>query len=176
MGSILGVKYAIIEDGLNGRTVLNASPVNIMANGIECIRSVVHNYMPFDIAIIGLGINDVFIIEDVTVSEISRGIEEIIDIIRENHKVSGFKFPEIIIMSPPAFNTSIDGVQFFELPINKLKSLPDAYRELSVKKNCMFFNASDYVTGSPLDGSHLEAVSHKLLAERIAEFITDSIE
>lgn len=174
-GSILGENYTIIENGLNGRTVLNLSPVNIMANGIECIKSVIKEYIPLDIAIISLGLNDVFIKDEVTLSEISTGVEEIIDMIRSAHIEGKYPNPEIIIMSPPEFNTGIEGVQFFELQINKLKCLPETFEKLSLKKNCRFFNASDYVTGSSIDGSHLEAESHILLGEKVAEFILSVI-
>jgi lysophospholipase L1-like esterase len=175
MGSILGDNYTVIEDGLNGRTVLNLSPVNSPANGIESISSVINLYTPVDIAIVSLGLNDVFIGEDVTLAEISDGMEEILGIIRDSHASGGLKIPEIIIMAPPEFNTGIDGAQFFELQINKLKGLPDTYRELSSKTNCIFFNASDYVRGSILDGSHLESDSNILLGRKIAEFIISRI-
>ena len=171
MGLILGADYTVIEEGLNGRTVLNFSPVETMANGIEYISSLIVNYVPVDIVIISLGLNDVFIAEDVTPGEISDGVEQIIDIIRENHASAGCSTPWIIIMSPSGFNTGIEGFTFFELKINKLKCLPESYRNLCSEKNCSFFNASDYVTGSEIDGSHLEQGSHKLLGEKIAEFI-----
>lgn len=171
MGSVLGNDYLIIEDGLNGRTVLNLSPVNTEANGIDWIRSKVKDYIPFDIAVISLGLNDIFIGEDETLHNISTGLEEIIDLIRISHSDQGLPEPVIIIMSPPEFNSSIEGAQFFELQINKLKCLPDTYRQLSVRKGCLFFNASDYVRGSILDGSHLEAEDHILLGKITAEFI-----
>lgn len=175
MQSILGKEYIVIEEGLNGRTVLNLSPVNKMANGVEWMSSEIENYLPLDIFIISLGINDVFIAEDSTLDEISQGIEQIIDIINNNHIKSGRLTPLIIIMSPPRYNTSIEGIEFFELQVNKLKELPDLYRKLALKKKCHFFDASIYVTGSSLDGSHLEAESHKLLGEKIAEFILNGI-
>jgi lysophospholipase L1-like esterase len=175
MGSILGADYLIIEDGLNGRTVLNLSPVSITANGIEWIQSEIGNYLPLETAIISLGINDVFIGEDVTLQQISDGLENIIDIIRDSHTSGGYTTPEIIIMSPPEYNTEIEGAQFFELQINKLKGLPETYMKLSLKKNCHFFNAADYVRGSVIDGSHLDSQSHILLGRKAAEFISDRI-
>ena len=175
MISILGENYTIIEDGLNGRTVLNLSPVNKMANGIECTNSVIETSLPLDIVIISLGLNDVFIGGEVTLQQISDGVEEIIDIIRNSHISGGFKIPEFIIMAPPEFNTGIEGVQFFELQINKLKGLPEIYKHLSSKNNYHFFNTSDYVKGSILDGSHLEPGSHVLLGEKMAEFILSRI-
>ncbi len=175
MGSILGENYTIIEEGLNGRTVLNLSPVNKSGNGIEYIFDIIGNYIPLDIAIISLGLNDVFIDEGSTLEQISAGVEEIIDIIRNSHSSMGVQSPHIIIVSPNGFNTEIEGAGFFELQINKLKSMPDAYRKLSTKKNSLFFNASDYVTGSDIDGSHLYPESHILLGKKLAGFILSEI-
>ncbi len=174
-GVCLGDRYTIIEDGLNGRTVLNLSPVNSTANGIEWINSAIHNYIPLDIAVISLGLNDVFIGDDITLRQVSHGVEEIIDIIRDRHASAGFPAPEIIIMAPPEYNTEIEGAQFFELQINKLKGLPEEYRQLALKKNCLFFDASGYVKGSIIDGSHLDSESHLLLGRKVAEFISDRI-
>ncbi len=176
MGSLLGGNYSVIEEGLNGRTVLDLSPVETAANGIECIRSLIVKYVPVDIAIISLGLNDVFLSDDVTPDEIANGVGQIIDIIREGHSSARCSVPHIIVMSPSGFNTAIEGYSFFELKINKLKYLPDSYSRICLEKKCSFFNASEYVTGSEIDGSHLEADSHRLLGEKIAGFILNGPE
>ncbi len=173
--SKLGNDYTVIEEGLNGRTVLNLSPVNIEANGIEWISFVIDNHIPFDIVLISLGLNDVFIAEDASLTKISGGIEEIISIIKDNHVSAGFLIPQIIIMAPPEYNRDVEGSIFFELQLNKLKVLPEVLRELSIEQNCHFFNSADYVKGSAIDGSHLEAESHIILGTKIADFISDRI-
>jgi len=176
MKSVLGEDYTIIEDGLNGRTVLNLSPLNRMANGVEWIKSAVNEYMPFDIAVICLGLNDVFIAEDASLQNIADGLEEIINVLRNSHISAGFTIPEIIVMAPPEYNIEVEGSMFFELQINKLKCLPEAYKELSLKRDCHFLNAAAYVKGSAIDGSHLEAESHIILGQKIAEFISDRLQ
>jgi len=172
MSLLLGKDYSIIEEGLNGRTVLNLSPVNKAANGIEWINSEIINYVPLDIAIISLGLNDVFIAEETPLQEITNGIEQIIYIIRKSHAAGGFLIPEIIIMTPPEYNGEVDGSFFFELQINKLKELPETYKQISQKNNCLFFNSSSFVRGSIIDGSHLDSESHILLGTKMAEFIS----
>jgi len=172
MSSILGNDFLILEEGLNGRTVLNLSHDNFMLNGIEYIDSLIENHCPIDIFLLCLGLNDVFIFEEVTINEILNGIEKIIDIVNNHHNnKQGCNIPETVIMSPPMFNSNIEWAQFIELQINKLKELPAAYKRLSIEKNCRFFNTSAYVTGSAIDGSHLDAGSHILLGKKIAEFI-----
>lgn len=171
MGSILGEDYFIIEDGLNGRTALNLSSVNIESNGIAHINAIIDSYLPLDIAVICLGTNDVFIGDDVPARIITDGISEIIDIIRNSHIMKNMKIPEIIITAPPRYNTEVEGSDFYQLQINKLMTLPEFYSGLAVQKKCHFFNAAEYVSGSHIDGSHLEAESHILLGKKMAEFI-----
>jgi len=168
MSSILGNNFSVIEEGLNGRTVLNLSPENYMLNGIECIHSLslIKNYFPIDIFMIFLGLNDVFVFEEVTINEILTGLEKIIDTVNDFHHRHDCNIPETIIMSPPMFNGNVEWANIIELQINKLKGLPEAYKGLAMKKNCHFFNAYDYVTGSIIDGSHLDADSHILLAKK----------
>ena len=173
MSSILGGDFTVLEEGLNGRTVLNLSPDNYMLNGIECIDSLIEKHSPVDILIISLGLNDVFIFEEVTINEILNGIEKIINTVNNFQIQHGFNIPEIIIMAPPMFNSNVEGAHFIELQINKLKEIPAAYKKLSTEKNYHFFNSPDYVTGSIIDGSHLDAGSHIFLGEKIAELILD---
>jgi len=175
MGSILGNDYEVIEEGLNGRTVLNISQENHSLNGIEYIRSVISTFIPLDIAVISLGLNDIFIAEEAPLDQISNGVGEIVDIIRYSHSDHNFSNPEIIIMSPPRFNTEIYGIEFFELHVNKLNGLPQIYSKLALEKNCLFFDAAEYVTGSDIDGSHLESANHILLGEKMAAFILNRI-
>ncbi len=175
MASILGSDYFIIEDGLNGRTVLNLSPVESDANGIAHINAVIESYIPRDIIIICLGTNDVFIGDDIPARIITEGVSEIIDIIRNIHIHEKLKIPEIIITAPPEYNMDVEGSDFYQLQINKLMSLPEFYSDLAEQKNCLFFDAGEHVKGSHIDGSHLEAESHIILGRKIAEFILSRI-
>jgi len=171
MSSILGDNFSVIEEGLNGRTVLNLSPENYMLNGIECIEPLIENYSPIDIFIVCLGLNDVFIFEEVTINEILNGIEKIIDIVNAFQNRHNCNIPETIIMSPPMFNGNVEWANIIELQINKLKGLPEAYKRLAMEKNCHYFNTCDYATGSIIDGSHLDADNHILLGKKISEFV-----
>ena len=171
MSSILGNDFLVLEEGLNGRTALNLSPDNYMLNGIEYIDSLIEKHFPIDILILNLGLNDVFIFEEVTINEILNGIEKIIDTVNNFQTKHNCNIPETVIMSPLKFNSDVEWAQTIELQINKLKEIPAAYKKLSIEKNCHFFNSYDYVTGSIIDGSHLDADSHIFLGKKIAEFI-----
>ena len=175
MASILGDDFFIIEDGLNGRTVLNLSPVDRDANGIAHINAVIEEYLPLDIAIICLGTNDVFIGDDVPARIITEGVSEIIDVICNAHIHENLKVPEIIVSSPPKYNTDVEGSDFYQLQINKLQTLPEFYSDLAAQKNCLFFNAGEHVKGSHIDGSHIEADSHIIFGRKMAEFILSRI-
>jgi lysophospholipase L1-like esterase len=175
MSSILGNNFLVFEEGFNGRTVLNLSHDNYMLNGIESIDSIIGNYSPIDIFLVCLGLNDVFIFEEVTINNILNGIEKIINIVNDFHTNNDMKIPKTVIMSPPMFNGDVEGAHFIELQLNKLKELPENYKRLSIERNCYFFNTSDYVTGSIIDGSHLDAGSHIFLGQKIAEFILNNV-
>ena len=171
MSAILGNDFLLLEEGLNGRTVLNLSHDNYMLNGIEYTDSLIERHCPIDILLLCLGLNDVFIFEEVTVNEILSGIEKIINTVNNFQSKHGHNIPETVIMSPPMFNGNVEWANVIELQINKLKTLPEAYKRLSIEKNSHFFNTSGYVTGSIIDGSHIDGGSHILLGEKIAEFI-----
>ena len=171
MNTILGNDFLVIEEGLNGRTVLNLSQDNYMLNGMEYANSLIKNHSPIDILVLNLGLNDVFIFEEVTINEILSGIEKIIDIVNDFQNRHCCIIPETVIMSPLKFNRHVDWADFIQLQLNKLKELPAAYKKLAQKRNCHFFDTYEYVSGSAIDGSHLDSDNHFFLGKKMAEFI-----
>lgn len=166
----LGERFFIIEEGLNGRTLLNLNPENREAGGISWIEKAAAPHIPLDIVIIALGMNDVFDSSEVSLPAIMDGMKSTIDKIRTLHKTNAP--PEIIIIGPPAINKNFDGAQFFELQINKMIALGPLYKEVAEKESVHFFNASLFIKTSGIDCSHIDSDNHRILGREIARFIT----
>lgn len=175
MESALGNGFIIIEDGFNGRTASDISTGDSQTNGVRWINESVHRYIPLDVAIISLGLNDVFDNRGISLRFIADGISKIIQILRSAQKSSGYNSLKIVLMTPVTVNTSFEGVEFYELELNKASALPGLYTDISIKEKCLYFDTSRFIKGSSTDGTHLEAEMHLLLGNRLAEFIRNNI-
>lgn len=163
--------YIVIEEGLNGRTALNLYPGYDAANGIDFIVKTAESHVPVNIAIIFLGLNDIFAAPEEPLWKIAGAIEEIADIIIKANTSRGFGSPEIIITGLPQLALSPDEAQFYELIINKIKGFPEILHQLSEKNGYHYIDIYSKIKTSYLDGTHLDESGHRKLAEITAEYI-----
>ncbi len=163
--------YKIIEEGLNGRTALNLYPGYDAANGIDCIKKIIGKHVPVDIAIIFLGLNDIFAAPDEPLWKITNAIEEIAEIIKNANNSSGFHSPEIILIGLPEINLSPDEAQFYEIAINKIHAFSQLLAQSALNRDYHFIDIYGRIKTSSLDGTHLDESEHKKLAQITADYL-----
>lgn len=170
--SLLGENFTVIEEGLNGRTLLQINPLNIIGSGISCIEEVSADHLPLNIVIIYLGSNDLFDPSDIQLTSIAKGMQSLIRRIRDLHESAS---PEIIIIGPPATDRNFDGARFFELQINKVEALGPLYKKIAEEESVHFFDSSKYIKTAGIDCSHIDGENHRILGREIARFIKEMI-
>lgn len=173
--SSIGKNFRIIEEGLNGRTLLHLNPVNEEAGGVSWIENAALPHIPIDIVIVALGMNDVFDPSEVSLSAIAGGMKDIIHKTRSLHNSSSLPLPEIIIMGPPSIDRNFDGAQFFELQINKMIALGPLFSDIAKSESAHFFDASQFIKTSGIDCSHIDGESHRILGREMSRFITEML-
>jgi len=169
----LGERFFIIEEGLNGRTLLNLNPEHREAGGISWIEKAALPHIPIDIVIFALGMNDVFDPSEVSLTALAEGMKTLISKIREMHKSSPHLTPEIILIGPPHIDRNFDGARFFELQINKMISLGPLYKNIAQKESVHFFDTKLFIKTSGIDCSHIDGDNHRILGRELARFITE---
>ncbi len=175
MKSKLGENFNIIEDAFNGRSVFDLSPVDPRGNGLEWIKKSILDYPDIYLAVIFLGMNDIFSITETPLWAIAGGIKRIIETIEDAYLKKNAAAPKILIIAPPPFNDEFEGSQFYELSINKSRCFGTTYRELASETGSYFIDASDIVKTSDIDGSHLDAENHIKLGNYLSYFIKREI-
>lgn len=79
--------------------------------------------------------------------------------------------PEIILVSPTEIGEDIKKSPFYgafyENAIEHSREFPDCYRKVANEKGCVFFNAAEYLSPSPIDSLHFSPEGHKTLAEEL---------
>lgn len=167
---LLGNDYEVISEGLCGRTFVATDPSKVHRTGITHLVSILESAYPVDYLVVMLGTNDVKTTYNLSAEQIAGHLEETIKLVTSNID-DGEVMPKIIIICPPPVimpdsgnldPRMINAASIFE-------KLPDLYRQVAEKYGCEYLNAGDYISSSKVDGYHLDADAHSLLAEKIKE-------
>ncbi|MCR5002161.1 MAG: SGNH/GDSL hydrolase family protein [Lachnospiraceae bacterium] len=176
---LLGDGFSVIEEGCNGRTTIHDDPVDGWKNGLDYLRPCLNSHKPVDIVILMLGSNDLKATFGLTAGEIAAGAGELVDVIQSFTAEKQGYVPAIILVSPPEIGTGIQASPFYgafyEDAIEESRQFPKYYKEVADKKNCVFFNAAEYIYPSPVDSLHLTPEGHRILAEKLSELVKEMI-
>ena len=178
MEKILGNNYHIIEEGLNGRTTNIEYPDLEGKSGVYYIIPCLYSHAPLDLVIIQLGINDLKIIFNRTIHQITDGISEIIDKIQSTLYGLGMQSaPDILLVSPPPLvhekYLDSDNKYIFEGGMKKSLEFDIYYSAVAKKSGCHYIDLSKQVKYSKIDGLHLDEFGHKIVGEILANKIMD---
>lgn len=166
--------YRIIEDGLCGRTTIFEDPLRDNRNGSKILPTVLETNNGIDAIILMLGTNDCKTVYGATAEIIGKGIERLINIIKQYSITS-----KILLVSPIHFGENVWHNEYDpEFSPNSIvvnKGLANVYENIANKENILFLDASIYAQPSNEDQEHLNAEGHKALAEAIYNKLVDVI-
>lgn len=169
-------EYAIIEEGLCGRTTVFEDEIRPNRKGIDAIRMIIESHNPLNIIFIMLGTNDCKTRYGASAGTIAKGIEQIIGTIRQ---FAG-KETRIVIISPIHLASGVgeDGFdpEFDERSVEVSLQLAKALRKIALDNNCSFLDASTVAKPSETDREHLDEEGHAKLADLVAARIREIIE
>ena len=165
----LGPDWALIEDGLPGRTTNRADPImGAHMDGQLGLRIALESNGPIDLLIIMLGTNDLQTHHASTVEQIVGGLAGLLAIARtEPYQLRHDGF-DILLVAPP---TVLEQGTFRETSLGaheKSRDLPFAIAQLADHWGIAFLDAGAHIKPSPLDGIHFEPQDHIILGNAIA--------
>lgn len=173
---LLGEDYLIIEEGLNGRTTVFEDPVQEGMSGLSTISPVLLSHEPVDLLIIMLGTNDTkerFSSSAQTISfGLGRLVKKAIDTNCWNDK------PNILVISPKSIDDEYLYGPFVENMGKgcslKSRELAKYYKEICDMLGINFIDADELdLINNKKDSMHLDAQSHRKLAEYLCKYIKD---
>ena len=168
--SNLSDKFEVIVDGLNNRNGFVNNPDGFEYSAQRHFPKIIAKFKDnLDILILAVGTNDLQFQYDISFGTIEKGLENLISTAVEksaNH---------IILIPPVILNENIlNGFfknQFNKTSIEKSKKIGKSYRKLAKLYNCKIFDINEFATPSDIDGLHYSEISHKIIAEKLTEFI-----
>jgi lysophospholipase L1-like esterase len=167
-----GRSVRVIEDCLNGRRTVWEDPFKPGRNGLTGLQQRIEGSSPLALVVLLLGTNDFQSTHSYNAYHSAQGVATLVRAIRAAPIEPGMPVPEILIVAPPPARTAKGAMApKFEGADAKSKGLAEALTEVATELGCPFFDAGRVVTTSAIDGVHLDADQHLVLAHDLAKAV-----
>jgi lysophospholipase L1-like esterase len=165
----LGDEYRVIEEGLPGRTTVRDDPIEgDHKNGRTYLMACLESHRPLDLITLMLGTNDLKARFGSSASDIAQGAASLADMMLRSGCGPDGGPPIVVLISPPAVATLTDMAQMFEGAEEKSRQFAGHYERFAEQHGCEFFDASEVIVSSDVDGIHLDAGAHGMLGQAVA--------
>ena len=168
---MLGHDYAVIEEGLSGRTTNLDSLDPPDRNGARYLPPCLYSHAPIDLVILMLGGNDLKITYNRTPEEVAKGIEELIKIIQSTRYGADLKSPPKILLigyPPMSFDTGGEyygNINMFKNGVERSKQFASLFAAVAHQYGCYYFDAAPHIHLSDIDGIHFDEECHRIFAD-----------
>jgi lysophospholipase L1-like esterase len=165
----LGEEYRVIEEGLPGRTTVRDDPIEgDHKNGKTYLMACLESHRTLDLVTLMLGTNDLKARFGGSASDIAQGAASLADMMLRSGCGPDGGSPVVVLISPPVVATLTDMAQMFEGAEEKSRQFSRHYERFAEQHGCEFFDASEVIVSSDVDGIHLDAGEHRKLGEAVA--------
>jgi lysophospholipase L1-like esterase len=165
-----GRSVRVIEDCLNGRRTVWDDPFKPGRNGLAGIQQRIEVNSPLALVIVLLGTNDFQSMHAFNAWHSAQGTATIVRAIRSAPIEPGMPVPPVLIVAPPPVRTPKGAIApKFEGASAKAKDLATELERIAAELGCPFVDAGRSVTTSSVDGVHLDADQHLVLAHALAQ-------
>ena len=115
-----------------------------------------------------LGTNDLKARFGSSASDIAQGAASLADMMLRSGCGPDGGAPVVLLISPPAVATLTDMAQMFEGAEEKSREFSGHYERFAEQHGYEFFDASQVIVSSDVDGIHLDAPEHRKHGEAVA--------
>lgn len=167
LGEMLGSRYEVISEGLNGRTTAYDRPGAAWKNGMSSFTACLGTHKPVDYVIIMLGTNDCDEELGLSAGDIADGMESLVKLVEEETPALQGYVPEIIVAVPAAIQGDIEKSPFADkltqVSVRNSLDIGPLYREIAERHCVRFADAGGMAVSS--DCEHLTEEGHRQIAE-----------
>lgn len=164
----LGAEYKVINEGMCDRTGFVDNPKGLLFSAQMHFPKILSYIDRIDILILAIGTNDLQFQYNISMDTIETGLKNLINLTQQKTK-------NIIIIPPVVLNeTVLKGAfsfQFDETSIVKSTKTGKIYSQIAEVNHCNYFDINEFTTPSDFDGLHYDEKSHKLIAEKLTDYI-----
>lgn len=170
LSALLGKDYLILEEGMNNRNGFFKNPQSIKLCGVDYLPIYLQNHKDIDICIFALGTNDAQFFYNLDKQTVQNGLQSLTNSLLEANSET-----KIIIIPPVKIQPNIlDGIFSMQFDLSSVKRIEetfDEYKNFAQKNGFYYLDLNEFVKPSEADGLHYSPDSHRVIAEKIAEFV-----
>ena len=163
-----GSEYNVINEGMPNRTGFVDNPDGFLFSSQKHFPEVLSKIESVYALILAIGTNDLMFEYNVTFDTVEKGLNNLIKMAKE-------KTNNIIIVPPTIMNENVLNGYFSSMfdttSIIKSKEVGKIFKKVALETNCRYFDINEFVMPSDIDGLHYDEKSHKLIADKLTEFI-----
>ena len=164
-----GRSVRVVEDCLNGRRTVWDDPFKAGRNGLEGLQQRIEVNSPLSLVVLLLGTNDFQSMHAFNAWHSAQGTAALVRAIRSAPLEPGMPMPQVLVVAPPPIRTPKGALApKFEGAGAKGKDLAAELEKVAAELGCAFFDAGKFVTTSAVDGIHLDADQHLVLAHALS--------
>ena len=167
--SALGDDYLVLEEGLSGRTSVFSDPLHESMDAVSVAYSILMTHEPVDLLIIMLGTNDTKERFAANAPAIAVGMERLIKKCK-SVECWGDHAPNILVVCPPPLGQGFHDEVMGNGCVEKSLALPEYLKAVAERNAVHYLDAADCEFNS-VDFTHLTALGHRQLAEKLAASI-----
>jgi lysophospholipase L1-like esterase len=174
--TLLGGRYAVIEEGLNGRTVDLDYGDRPGCNGRDYLLPCLLSHSPLDLIVVMLGSNDIKTEFGRTAADVAAALDRLLDEIPNCAYSPAGETPAVLLVSPIRMDgtrpqyADLTSFNFDPTSIAASREFAAALRPVAEARGALFADAAS-VAGPGDDGLHLSRDSHQPLADLLAGVI-----
>lgn len=172
--ALLGAEYRVIEEGLGGRTTVFEDQISPGRNGRAALPAAIATHNPIDLIVVMLGTNDLKAQYHATMWDLGRAMEQLMHIIDAYEYAPHYKKPQVLLVSPIEVGEGIEDSPFgcfTREAVGKSRLFAKEYAPVAEKYGAHFFDAASVAYPSREDQLHMDAESHRALADALADKI-----
>lgn len=164
----------IVEEGMNGRTLLSVDPFIKERCGIMGLKMLLMSHKPIDCVVVMLGTNELKNSFECSAEYVAKGIEEFIKVILDKALWDRFSVPRLLVVSPVLIRKEliVNGDVFGgydEKSVLESQRMAVAIERVCQRYDVDFMNAADFAVASLVDNLHMDEENHGKLAVAINE-------
>ena len=166
--NILGSEYKVYNEGMCDRTGFVNNPNGEIFSAQEHFPKTIESFENIDTLILWIGTNDLMFQYNISDEKIEKGLQNLI-------RLAQLKTEKIIVIPPVILREKILGSyfgdRFDKTSIAKSKDVQNIYKTVANTYHCRFFDINEIVKPSDFDGLHYDEISHRIIAEELAQLV-----
>ena len=172
-----GRSVRVIEDCLNGRRTVWDDPFKPGRNGLAGLPQRIEINSPLALVIVLLGTNDFQSMHAFNAWHSAQGTAALVRAIRGAPIEPDMPVPPVLIVAPPPVRTPRGAIApKFDGAAMKGKDLAVELEKVAAELGCPFVDAGKIVSTSTVDGVHLDADQHAVLAHALAQRVASLLD